>query len=140
MKLAPSSNGPGEADASEAAPAGAVVFAVGAPSVIKHSASHASKWLRAMGMEAGDILVEECQEIDGCLVRTATRIERDGVVMRRTEEEPSLTVQRPNARFAVVQPLSDDWADRVNFLRIGELKIRHRSNLQHRGKPATLAF
>jgi hypothetical protein len=62
-----------------------------APAITEHSASSAaSKWLRAMGMEPGDVLVEECQEVDSCLVRTATRIERDGVIIRRIEEVPPL--------------------------------------------------
>jgi hypothetical protein len=61
--------------------------------------SVASKWLRAMGMEPGDVLVEECQEVDGCLVRIATRIDRDGVIIRRIEElSPLLAIPLSGSR------------------------------------------
>jgi hypothetical protein len=54
-------------------------------SITEHSApSGASKWLRAMGMQPGDVLVQEAEEIEGRLIIKATRVERNGVVIKRT--------------------------------------------------------
>jgi hypothetical protein len=68
------------------------------PSITEHSASSgASKWHQANGMQPGDTLIEECEEVDGVLIRKATRIERDSVVIRRTVEEQRPPLPAENA-------------------------------------------
>jgi hypothetical protein len=47
-----------------------------------------SRWRQAMGMHPGDVLIRETEESNGAIVATATRIERNGVVIKRTVEKP----------------------------------------------------
>ena len=56
-----------------------------------------SPWHKAMGMEPSDVLVQECEEINGELIVKATRIERDGVVIKRRVEGASTDVEMRSA-------------------------------------------
>jgi hypothetical protein len=59
------------------------------PAITEHSAlSGDSKWHQALDMKSGDVLVQETEESNGVLVVIATRIERNGVVIKRIIERP----------------------------------------------------
>jgi hypothetical protein len=84
------------------------------PGMTEYSASSGeSKWLRAMGMQPGEFLVQEVEEADGVLIVRASRIERDGVVIKTTvgalaqppgENGDSLTDQHRSVRSDPVAP------------------------------------